>query len=68
MISPEGKVVVIVTMSTDHLEEMGLWIARIEKLGITSYKQTKAEAVQLAKEMFAERVQVHRKRAISRLG
>ena len=58
--STEGKVVVEATVSTVYVEEVEAWTARIRKLGITAYKQTKDEAVQVAKEMFAERIQVHR--------
>ena len=56
----ERQVVVEVTVSTIYVEEIEAWTARIRKLGITAYKQTKDEAVQVAKDMFAERVQVHR--------
>ena len=58
--STEGKVVVEVTVSTIYVEETEAWSARMRKLGITAYEQTKDEAVQVAKEMFAERIQVHR--------
>ena len=56
----ERQVVVEVTVSTIYVEEIEAWTARIRKLGITAYKQTEDEAVQVAKDMFAERVQVHR--------
>ena len=56
----EDKIVAIVNIHTEYVEEIDRWTGRIRVLGITSYRTTKTEAVQIAKEMFSERIQVHR--------
>ena len=58
--STESKVVVIVTIDTYYDEGMGMSVARMPKLGITTYGKTDIAAERVAKELFAEKVQAHR--------
>ena len=54
----ESPVVVNVTLSSDYMEDR--WVARIRPLGISAYGRTKEAAEQVAEEMLAEAIQVHR--------
>ena len=57
----EPRIVVNVTISRAYVEEVEAWVARITELGITAYGQDREAATDIAKEMLAERVAVHRR-------
>ena len=57
----ESKVVVIVTLDTDYIKDMGSWEGHMPDLGITAYGQSKDEAIQNTKKLFAYTVRAYRK-------
>ena len=61
MAKQEGKVVVIVTLDTEYIEDMGAWEAHMPDLAITSYAHTEDDAMKATKDLFGYTVRAHRR-------